>query len=277
MTADAGLTSGPSGRSRQVRYSSWEVTLRLGLLGAMCGILCGCGNLPEPYSPPAQRPFFEAPPKPYVYSIWRMPASRASSSRIFRRTLQGNTWRWTGKRPTIRLHLNTNQKLMYSMDFAIADLLSADRSSDAFAVRERSSSRQRSLCLSQAGSASKDRFPRSGWSGRKRDACRRNRQGVDTASAGRHTAGFHSGGAGFRAAESGTTGVGGEMKALAALAGAAFTVAACYGLGSMLAARLGARLRRNEKFPLAFVLGASVLHLAIFAVMALRHRILSPY
>ena len=59
------------------------------------------------------------------------------------------------------------------------------------------------------------------------------------------------------------------MKALAALAGAASTVAACYGLGSMIAARLGARLRRDEKFPLAFVLGAAVLHLAIFAVMAL--------
>jgi len=59
------------------------------------------------------------------------------------------------------------------------------------------------------------------------------------------------------------------MKALAALAGAAFTVAACYGLGAVLAARLGARLRRDEKFPLAFVLGAAVLHLAIFAVMAL--------
>jgi F5/8 type C domain len=60
------------------------------------------------------------------------------------------------------------------------------------------------------------------------------------------------------------------MKALAALAGAAFTVAACYALGAMLVARLGARLRRDEKFPLAFVLGAAVLHLAIFAVMALK-------
>ncbi len=59
------------------------------------------------------------------------------------------------------------------------------------------------------------------------------------------------------------------MKAFAALAGAASTVAACYGLGAVLAARLGARLRRDEKFPLAFVLGAAMLHLAIFAVMAL--------
>jgi hypothetical protein len=59
------------------------------------------------------------------------------------------------------------------------------------------------------------------------------------------------------------------MKALAALAGAASTVAACYGLGAIIAERLGARLRRDEKIPLAFVLGAAVLHLAIFAVMAL--------
>jgi len=59
------------------------------------------------------------------------------------------------------------------------------------------------------------------------------------------------------------------MKALAALAGAASTVAACYGLGAIITARLGARLRRDEKFPLAFVLGAAILHLAIFAIMAL--------
>ncbi len=57
------------------------------------------------------------------------------------------------------------------------------------------------------------------------------------------------------------------MKAIAALAGAAFTVAACYGLGAIVVARLGARLRRDEKFPLVFILGAALLHLAIFAIM----------
>ncbi len=59
------------------------------------------------------------------------------------------------------------------------------------------------------------------------------------------------------------------MRALVILAGAAVTAAACYTLGSVLAARTGVRLRRGEKFPLAFVLGASVFHLAIFAVLAL--------
>jgi hypothetical protein len=60
------------------------------------------------------------------------------------------------------------------------------------------------------------------------------------------------------------------MKAFAALVGAGYTVGACYALGAVIAARLGTRLRREEKFPLAFVLGAAVLHLALFAIMTLK-------
>ena len=37
-----------------------------------------------------------------------------------------------------------------------------------------------------------------------------------------------------------------------------------------LEARLGVRLRRSEKFPLAFVLGAALLHLAVFSILALK-------
>ncbi len=59
------------------------------------------------------------------------------------------------------------------------------------------------------------------------------------------------------------------MRALVVLAGAAVTAAACYALGSLMVARVGVRVRRVEQFPLAFVLGAAVLHLAIFAVLAL--------
>ena len=97
------------------------MTLRLGLLGATCGLLCGCGNLPEPYAPPAQRPFFEAPAE--VVRILNMADADAESHFVqdIGAALQGNTWRWTGKRPTIRLHPDSNQKLMYSIDFAIAD------------------------------------------------------------------------------------------------------------------------------------------------------------
>ncbi len=58
--------------------------------------------------------------------------------------------------------------------------------------------------------------------------------------------------------------------ALAPLLGAAFTVAACYATGVLVIQRLGVSLRRAEKFPLAFVLGAACLHLAMFGVLALK-------
>jgi hypothetical protein len=58
-------------------------------------------------------------------------------------------------------------------------------------------------------------------------------------------------------------------QALMALLGAALTLAACYGLGALIVDALGAPLRRAERFPLAFVLGASCLHLILFLVLAL--------
>jgi hypothetical protein len=87
----------------------------------MCGLLCGCGNLPEPYAPPAQRLLFEAPPE----AVRVLNMSDADAERHFVQDiaaeLQGNTWRWTGKRPTIRLHLDSTQKLVFSIDFAIPE------------------------------------------------------------------------------------------------------------------------------------------------------------
>ena len=58
--------------------------------------------------------------------------------------------------------------------------------------------------------------------------------------------------------------------ALAALFGAGFTIAGCYAAGSLVIDQLRAALRQEERIPLAFVLGAACLHLAIFAVLALR-------
>ena len=62
--------------------------------------------------------------------------------------------------------------------------------------------------------------------------------------------------------------------ALAALLGAALTIAACYAAGAMLIDRLGwsggLTLHRFERAPLAFTLGAACLHLAIFAILALQ-------
>jgi hypothetical protein len=58
--------------------------------------------------------------------------------------------------------------------------------------------------------------------------------------------------------------------ALAALFGAAFTVAACYATGALVVAALGIALTRPEKYPLAFVLGAGCMHLALFAILAMK-------
>jgi len=61
-----------------------------------------------------------------------------------------------------------------------------------------------------------------------------------------------------------------KWPAVAALLAAALTVATCYAAGTLLLARLGASLRRLEKFPLAFVLGAACVHLGAFAIFALK-------
>jgi hypothetical protein len=61
-----------------------------------------------------------------------------------------------------------------------------------------------------------------------------------------------------------------KLQALAALAGAALVVCTCYSAGALLIARLGSSLRRVERFPLAFVLGAAYVHLALFALFALK-------
>jgi hypothetical protein len=60
------------------------------------------------------------------------------------------------------------------------------------------------------------------------------------------------------------------MLSLGVLLGALLTVAACFALGTLLIGRLGVRLDRGEGFPLAFILGAACLHLAIFALLALK-------
>ena len=82
--------------------------------------MCGCANLPESYSPPPQRPFFEAPPE--AARILNMADADAESHFVqdISLSLEANSWRWTGKRPTIRLHPDSNRKMMFSIDLAIA-------------------------------------------------------------------------------------------------------------------------------------------------------------
>lgn len=60
------------------------------------------------------------------------------------------------------------------------------------------------------------------------------------------------------------------LQSVSALMGAGLTVAACYAAGAMLIDRLGLTLRRYERLPLAFTLGAACLHLAVFLILTLQ-------
>jgi hypothetical protein len=57
------------------------------------------------------------------------------------------------------------------------------------------------------------------------------------------------------------------MRAPLALLGALATATACYSLGRLVLAKLRVRLANQEHTPLAFLLGAALLHLAMFAVL----------
>ncbi len=59
------------------------------------------------------------------------------------------------------------------------------------------------------------------------------------------------------------------MQAFLALLGAVATASACYAAGGLLIDRLNLKLRKPERLPLAFVLGAACLHLVVFAILAL--------
>jgi hypothetical protein len=105
-----------------VRYSNWKVTAGSGwlsLCGALCVILSGCGNLVESYAPPPQRPVFEAPSS--GVRVLNMADADAETHFVqdISPALEADTWRWTGKRPAIRMFPGTTQRLSYVMDLAI--------------------------------------------------------------------------------------------------------------------------------------------------------------
>src|SRR5262245_38361386 len=60
------------------------------------------------------------------------------------------------------------------------------------------------------------------------------------------------------------------IQAWAALLSAAFVAAACWAAGTLLISRTGVALKPFERTPLAFITGASCIHLAVFTAMVLK-------
>jgi hypothetical protein len=104
----------------QVRYSSLTVNLRALLLSGAV-FLSACQNMPEPYAPPEQRQPFEKF-RPYrITRVVNMADGDAEAHFVSGITdVNGGSWRWTGKRPTVRLTIHSNENLTFLIDFAIA-------------------------------------------------------------------------------------------------------------------------------------------------------------
>jgi hypothetical protein len=83
-------------------------------------LLSGCSTAPEAFAPPPQRPFFARGPEPARMVAMADGDADLLIVRDISGELEADTWRWTGKRPTVRVWATSNQNLTFGMDFAIA-------------------------------------------------------------------------------------------------------------------------------------------------------------
>jgi len=102
---------------------------RLGLVCAPVLIASACRNLPGPFAPPVQRQPLED------FRPYRMSAivdmSDEDARTHFVQDLTSNatpTWRWTGKRPTVRVRMRSAENrsvenIKFTIDFSIAGVM----------------------------------------------------------------------------------------------------------------------------------------------------------
>jgi hypothetical protein len=136
---------------------------RLGL--ACAAVLAGsaCQNMPGPFSPPVQRQPLEDF-RPYGLSaIVSMSDDNATEHFVQDITsIQTDSWRWTGKRPTVRVRVGSGENLRYTIDFAIVDatLQVTGPVTVTFLVNDRALDRVR---YARAGSQHFEKAVPSGW------------------------------------------------------------------------------------------------------------------
>ena len=107
-----------------VRYSSLTVKLRLVPIPALLGTLlalAACKNMPEAYAPPEQLAPITMARSYRIAHLINMDDGDADSHFVQDiRGLSGN-WRWTGKRPTLRVPVRSADNLHLVADLAVAD------------------------------------------------------------------------------------------------------------------------------------------------------------
>jgi hypothetical protein len=97
-----------------------EMKERLGLVCAASLIASACQNIPGPLATPVQRQALENF-RPYKISAI-VDMSDEDAPAHFVQDLTSNAtsaWRWTGKRPTLRVRMRSAENLRYTIDFAV--------------------------------------------------------------------------------------------------------------------------------------------------------------
>jgi hypothetical protein len=91
------------------------------LLALSIFALAACQNMPEPYAPPEQRQPIEVTRTYRVSRVINMDDGDAESHFVGGILGLSGNWRWTGKRPAVRIPVRGADKLHLVADFAIAD------------------------------------------------------------------------------------------------------------------------------------------------------------
>ena len=95
---------------------------RLALVCAVVLAGSGCQNMPEPYAPPVQRPAVEKFHPYRMQAIVSMSDDDAQTHFVQDITpLATSSWRWTGKKPTVRVKARTDEELRYTIDFVLPE------------------------------------------------------------------------------------------------------------------------------------------------------------
>ncbi len=90
------------------------------LATGLCILFAGCSSAPDSYPVPEQIAV-QPPFRPYrVSRIVEMGPEGAE--RYIVADIQGSSgaWRWTGRRPTVKVGVRSNQNLQFQIDFAVA-------------------------------------------------------------------------------------------------------------------------------------------------------------
>lgn len=106
---------------RHLRYTRFSVRSLALIPAAIAALLGGCQSPPDWYAPPVQRTPIEQPRFPRSARVVEMGDPAADALLV--RDIRGSegAWRWTGRRPAVRIYVSKPEGLEFVADFALSD------------------------------------------------------------------------------------------------------------------------------------------------------------